>query len=317
MAFQESTRRYEKPLTAQALGVTAPLRWRLDKDGILGAIYLSIRGTISGTLTSPNALGLSSVIREVRVVVNGKVDIIRLTGPQYFWLVRDQLEHYVDVGAHTGGRGAVATGAYVLDMYLPIAMNARDLPGLVLLQNEQTEVVLTVEFEADANIATGINAHAATVIPTLVLYTVPAEEADLPPLNIVHSLIGETQVISGAGMFTYFWPRGNTYLQMIHGAGFAVSGADSWTQIVCRAAGNQSFFDQAPVRLDQDHTRYRGRARPLGVIVVDMIGSSGLGSYGSARDVIYSQAITNLKSDITYTGAITAHHVRRELVTLE
>ena len=318
MAFQDSTRRYLKPMATQTKGVTTPLRWRLDKDGILAGIYLKIRGTIVGTLSDLNAHGKCSIVREVRLTVNGKVDIFRLSGPQYHWLLRDNLEHYIDVGAHSDGRAAVAAGAFTLDMFIPVAINARDMPGLILLQNEQTEVVLSVEFEADANVATGITGTiAATVIPELELFTVPVNEDDLPPLVLLHTIVGETKVIAGAGMDTYFWPRGNTYLQMIHGLGFGVAGADGWNQIVCRAAGNQSFLDAIPGIMDGEHTRFRGRARLVGVIPVDLLGSSGIGSYGSSRDVIYSQAITNLKSDITATGAGTLHSVRRELVTMD
>jgi hypothetical protein len=314
--FQESTRRYLKPATMQTKGVTTPLRWRLDKDGILAGIYLKIRGEIAGSVAGANALGKCSIIKEVRLVINGRVDVARFSGPQYHWLIREMLEEYDDVGAHTDGRSAVALGAFTLDMFIPVAINARDMPGLLLLQNEQTEVVLTVEFEEDANVAPNA-VVTATVIPELELFTVPVDKEDWPPLNIVHSLIAETQVVSGAGLVTYFWPRGNSYLQMIHGLGFGIGGADGWSQLVCRAAGNQSFMDVIPGILDGEFTRWRGRARPVGVIPVDMLGSSGLGSYGSVRDVIYSQAITNLKSEITATGAGTLHSVRRELVALE
>ena len=284
----------------------------------MGGIYLEIRGTVSGSaLTALNAHGKSSIIREVRLIVNGKIDVISLSGAQYHWLVRDNLEHYIDVAAHTDGRSAVAAGAYTLDMFIPVALNARDVPGLLLLQNEQTEVVLTVEFEALATIATGIETLTGTVVPHLELFSVPTDPKDLPPLSTVHSLIGETQAVSAAGDVTYFWPRGNTYLQLIQGLGFGVSGTDAWSRMFCSAAGNQRFFDFTPNGLDIEHVRYRGRARQAGVIPVDLLGSSGLGAYGSSRDVIYSQAITNLKSVITATGSGTLHNVRRELVTLE
>lgn len=320
MPWETATRRYVKSAGSKAYASgTTLLRWQLEKDGILGGIYLETRGTVSGSaLSSLNAHGKSSIIKQVRLVVNGKTDIINLTGAQYHWLVRDNLEHYIDVAAHTDGRSAVAAGAYKLDMWIPVALNARDVPGLVMLQSEQTTVVLTVEFEALATIATGIETLTGSVVPHLELFSVPANvEKDLPPLSTVHSIIGETQAISAAGDADYFWPRGNTYLQMLHGLGFGVSGSDGWTRIQCQGAGNQTFFDFTPNGLDIEHVRFRGRARQSGVIPVDMLGSSGLGSYGSSRDVIYSQAITNLKSKVTASGAGTLHNVRRELITLE
>ncbi|KKL07760.1 hypothetical protein LCGC14_2582760, partial [marine sediment metagenome] len=59
MPWETETRRYIKSSGSQAYGSTSPLRWRLDKDGILAGIYLEIRGTLSGSgLGSLNALGL-------------------------------------------------------------------------------------------------------------------------------------------------------------------------------------------------------------------------------------------------------------------
>lgn len=316
MPFQTATRRMIVPASALAKGVMTPLRWRLDKSGILAGIYLKIRGEITGALADLNPLGKCSVVREVRLVANSKVDIFHMSGPQYHWIVRDMLEHYVDVGAHTDARAAVAAATFILDMWIPVSINGRDMPGLLMLQNESTEVVLTVDFEADANVATNA-VVTATVQPFLELFTVPADDENLPPLNVVHTLIGETTVISGAGAWDHYWPRGNTYLGMYYGLGHGVAGADGWSQILVKAAGNQTFLDAIPITLDMDFTRFHGRARPAGVFHVDMLGSTGLGSYGSARDVAYSQNITNLKSVITATGAGTLNHVRRELVTLE
>jgi hypothetical protein len=66
-----------------------------------------------------------------------------------------------------------------------------------------------------------------------------------------------------------------------------------------------------------EFNRFHGRARILGVIPFDLVGSSGLGNFGSVRDVLYSQLITDLDSVINFAAAGTLYTIRRQLVNLK
>lgn len=317
MPFQDATRRKITPLSSKAKGSESPLRFQLPKTGILAGINLEITGSIAGTLSAPNALGKSSIVREVRALANTGAELFRFSGPQYHWLMRDNHDLFTfDPVPFSDGKSAVVAGAFDISMYLPVAVNARDPVGLFLLQNEQTVVTLTVDFEADANVATGATVT-ATVVPHLELFTVPADRKDWPAFNLIQQIIGETQSVSGAGDFEYVWPRGVTYMQLLLGFGFGVSGADNWSRVVHRAAQTDRMYEFTPNGLNIEFARFRGRSRPLGTLPLDLIGSSGLGLYASSRDVIYSQMITDLKSVITVTGAGTLHAVRRVLAALQ
>jgi len=52
------------------------------------------------------------------------------------------------------------------------------------------------------------------------------------------------------------------------------------------------------------------------LILVDRMGSSGLGNYGLMRDMFDSTALTDMASLITATGAGTLYTVRRGLQAL-
>ena len=68
---------------------------------------------------------------------------------------------------------------------------------------------------------------------------------------------------------------------------------------------------------DIEFARFHGRARVAGVVPFDLIGSSGLGNYGSSRDMLYSAMVTELISRITIaTASDTLYTVRRQLVTV-
>lgn len=279
-------------------------------------IFLRITVTIAGTLTSPNALGFSSVIKRVRLTANSGIDLVNISGPGYAYLLQELLEaEYFLASGQNQGRTAVTATTLNLDMVIPVQINLRDPLGLFLLQNEQTILQLSVEFEADATVATGATVT-STVTPYLVLYTVPVDVNDLPPLNMVQQILEDSQAVSGAGQFIYQWQRGNTYLQVAHGLGLGASGSDLFSRAQLRVNQSDYLQDTDINFLDLEHRYLRGRARPAGGLFFDLMATSGLGDYGSTRDLFNSAAVTDLATVLTATGAGTLFSLRRQLVLL-
>lgn len=318
--FTVNTRRKILPLTGAITrptggGTFGPLT--LPKTGLLARIYLALRGTVAGTLTSPNALGMASIISRIRVQANSGIDLFNVSGAGYHYLLRNVLEsEYVDPAGQSNATSAVTATTFNLDVVIPIALNMRDPTGLIMLQNEQTIVNLYIDWLADASVATGATVTLTTGDCYLEVFTVPPDPKDWPPLNVVHQCLEDQQAISGAGDFPYSWPRGNTYVGMYHGFGIGASGADNFSKFAVRV--NQSDYLQSTAvdYLDMEYRLYRGRARPAGSIFVDLLGSSGLGVYGLPRDMFNSALVTDLASVLTTTGAGTLTTVRRQLVVL-
>lgn len=289
----------------------------LPKTGLLASINLAIRGSVAGALSAPNALGFASIINRVRLTLNSGIDVINMSGAGFHYLLREAMgSEYIDPTGQSNARSAVTAAAFNLDLILPVAINERDPLGLLLLQNEQTLLTLNIDWTADATVATGATVT-ATAIPYVELFTVPVDPADYPPLNIVHQILEDSQAVSGAGDFTYNWQRGNTYLQVLHGFGIGVAGADNFSKVAVRV--NQSDYLQNTdiPYLDMEFRRLRGRARPAGGVFFDLLATSGLGNFGLTRDVFNSALVTDLASVITVTGAGTLTTVRRQLVVLQ
>ena len=313
--FQNKTRRKVIPLSIQTKGASNPLVWEIPKTGLLAGIYLRISGAVAGSLSAQNALGFSSIVSRVRLVGNAGIDIINITGPHYHWLLKDNLEHFIDVSPASSGITAITATTFDLSMWLPVSLNGRDPLGLIMLQNEETLLTLEVEFNADANVATGATVT-ATVQPVIEIFTVPVDPADYPPLNVLHQIVSDTVAIGAAGDYSYRWARGNTYVQVLHGMGLNTTPADNWTEYKLRVNQSENILRYVPLTLNLEYARTHGRARVLGTIAVDMIGTSGLGNYGSTRDLLYSALVTELESVITAVGAGTLYTVRRQLITL-
>jgi len=318
--FAVNTRRKVLPLTGAVTrpvggGTFGPLT--LPKTGLLARIYLALRGSVAGTLTVPNGLGFSSIISRMRIQANSGIDIFNVSGAGYHYLLRNSLEsEYIDPVGQSTGTTAVTATTFNLDAVIPIALNMRDPTGLIMLQNEQTIVNLFIDWLADASVATGATVTLTTGDAFLEVFTVPPDPKDWPPLNVIHQCLEDQQQIAAAGDFPYYWPRGNTYVGVYHGAGIGSAGSDLFNRFAVRV--NQSDYLQSTPAdfLDMEYRLQKGRARPAGSIFVDLLATSGLGCYGLARDMFNSALVTDLASVITATGAATLFTVRRQLVVL-
>lgn len=177
MTWPQNTRQKHIRLSELTETAANPRSWDLPKSGILAGIWLQITGTIAGTLSAPNALGFASIIKRVRLLANSGIAIIDVSGPGYHFLMRDQVEFGPGVLSNQG-RTAITATTYDISMFFPISINGRDPVGLFMLQNEQTQLRLEVEFEANASIATGITTHTNQVQPILEIFSVPVRVED-------------------------------------------------------------------------------------------------------------------------------------------
>lgn len=317
--FNGMTRRKVIPMgtLTKPVGGNASTFQALPRTGYLARLYLAIRGSVAGTLTVPNALGMASIIRRVRLTLNSGLDVISVSCAGYHYLLRQSFDQPgIDPVSQSNARSAVTATTFNLDMILPIALNMRDPLGLLLLQSESTLVTLSIDWEADGTVATGATVTATCVIHGEI-FTVPPSATDQPPVNVVHQILEETIAVAGSGAATYVWPRGGVYLQLFHGYGFGVAGADSFSRYQVRAAQSDFIQDTDLTYLDMSKNFQTGLTRLAGTIPFDLYASGGLGMYDMMRDPIDTSRLTDLASVITATAAGTLYSLRRQLLVLQ
>lgn len=316
--FSANTALWTQPMAAITRpvgGGTSPVAI-LPRVGLLAQLRLAIRGAVAGSLSAPNTLGMASIVNRIRLNINGNLDLISLSGWGYHYGLREGLDsEYGDPCGQSNARAAVTATTFNLDMYIPIMINRRDPIGLINLQDTGLTASLYVDWLADATVATGATVT-GTCTPYLDLFTIPPNPADMPNLSVVQTIVEDQRAVVGAGVFQYDFLLGYQYLQWYHMLGIGASGADGFTQYQLRMQQNMFPITHDVPSLDTEYRSMRYRARVAGLILIDRMGSSGLGDYGLMRDMFDSTALTDMASLITATGAATLYTVRRGLQAL-
>ena len=275
----------------------------IQSTGLLARIWLRISATISGTLTNPNPLGVSSIIRRVSLRANSGLELFSVSGPGYAWLLQHHLEsEYFPMTPQNQGRQAVTTGTFNLDMVVPVCVSMNDFTGLILLQSKQIAVTLQVDWATDTSVATGATV-AATCIPYVEYYTVPPLPEDRPALNRAQLILQDDLTISGAGEHIYEPIVGPRYIQIIHGLNYGVNGADDIDNARLRVEQSNYLFDVDIDYLNMEWRAFHNAPRPAGVWSYDFAASSGLGVYGGARDLVNTAQITSFESVFNALGS--------------
>lgn len=330
--FIDNTRQNFTELPKQSVVEGGRLYFTLPKVGLLSRLFLRVEGTCT-TVDGSGSLALSdrgvwNFIKRIRLIANSGASIFDVSGYGTYLIntlskmgVDPDSIGDIDRGARTEVFAAPITAdaanAWKFGLEIPIAINDRDPIGLILLQNNATQLVLEVEF----NNCGGANNLVAPVVLTgnatavfsgtcgvmMEYFTTPRNAADYPPINIIHQWLENQDAIPGVGAFTKSLLRGDTYMKMIHSV--TLAGALNTTDVdKLRILYNQS---EVPYNIDKmsqlmlQRSRY-GKDLHKGCFVHDWYYSSGLPNLGTSRDFINSANVTEFQSEVTINSGATA-----------
>lgn len=293
--------------------------YELPKTGLLARLYLHTSITVGGTVNTPNPLGIASAIKKVRVYTNGGQDIYSVSGVGYGYMLNFNQELMGVNGRQIANQynTAVSATSFNLDMVIPIAINMNSPIGMILLQNEQLQVLLSIEYETPANIGgSTATVTAGTTAVAMEFFAPPADPKDWPDLSLIHQTVEDQISIAATGDYIVNFQRGNVYLEALFGFGVAASAADNWSRLILRINQSDILYDLEPNLVTQIVSFRQNISRGLGYIPIDLIGSDGLGTYASARDYINTALLTDFQAVLTATSTGTLYLVRRMLQPL-
>lgn len=328
MTFIEATRQNIVPLPAgaQAFSSGQPVSATLPRAGYGARVFVHVNGTMTITPGTGSAAlaatGPFSLLARIGVLVNAATDILSLSG--YGCMCVDKVIPDADgapaLDSAAPGFGVsrayntslfqagVSSGANTWDfnLVLPIAINFQDPIGLLLLQSPETtaELRLTWNTEGSANTnwpntpvtltGNATSAFAGNAFVDVEFFEVPARAEDRPDIRFLHTLTESRMQMTSAGDNFVPLPRGNTYLRLMHNV-YANAALDTVDLNKLELSWNQTtkpYSIRRQTQLLLQRLRY-GQDLPVGNLVHDWFTTR------TTRDVIHTQAITDLMSNVS------------------
>lgn len=318
--FIDNTRQNFTELPAQTYIKGGRLYFKLPSVGLLSRLFLTVKGTMTvtngtGSTTLSDRLGVN-LIKRIKVIANSGTAIYDVSGYGTYLINSIQRKNEIpNMSPNPSGYNDLVYNTpiengdndWVFTLEVPIAINEKDPIGLILLQNDATQITLEVEFndEYGANniispiVATGnaVTSFVGNVSCMMEYFTVPREKENYPSLNVLHQWLEQYESITSAGEFTKQLQRGNTYMRLMH---YLTLGNALNTESIdkLKIVYNQS---ETPYTLDATHQLYLQRMRygqdlQKGTFVHDWYMSNGLVGLGNSRDFINSANVTEFQS---------------------
>lgn len=308
--FAQSTRQYKQELPSMTFKEGETISISLPKTRFLSKISLKVKGTFKAshaTKTTFEATNFDKyrLLRQIRMSINNGFNPYQIGGAELYMynLMNNHVPKGEDkFGLDTLGKvvsvaGSVNKVAYTLD--LPMTLNDRDPVGLIMLQNEQTVVTLSIDggylkdMMVDSDISlSDINIQVTPVIETFSIPMIPDAVPDYSVIKLVNEQI---ENVVGAGDMIVKLPVGLTYRKIM-----VFIGSDtSFTPIDHDKLGSfQLVFNQAdtPYNISADHIAYENRKAyggqlPKGCYAFDF-SNQGIANLGGGRDYIDTERLT-------------------------
>lgn len=272
--FAMSTRQNQHMLAKQtAVAFPSTLTFTLPKSRLLSNLYVSVN-FVGGTVAP-------SAIRRVSLDLNNGFAPFTCSGEDIF------LYNMVDSHAHNHEAWSKKETAF--NFKLPVTTNDRDPIGLILLQNDQTNVTLTIDF---AN----IEATSASVEVMTETFSIPAVNEAMPDLSVLKLVNGRNDSLPSAGQQVIRLSTGTIYRKIImkltDGEGNAMTPADITSNIEVVFNQADVNYSVSPSMLRLLNEKVLGCEAPEGVYILDFSNGGGMPNYGGTRDFIDTANLT-------------------------
>jgi hypothetical protein len=306
MLFAQATRQNLQPIPAQAFVDGGSVSFTIPKARLLSRGYVRIYGTFKIAHAATTALTKSrfapyNLVKQVRMQINNGFNPFQISGRGGYLYDRVITGSEFDSNFTLGSTASVGGTTNTIDMFLDLStiLNDRDPVGLVMAQNQETVITITIDFNTIAGMytdsATTVTLPAITVTPTVETFSIPAAIDSIPDMSVL-KLVNEQNfnIPSTGAPFQIKLPIGLTYRKLL--LNFETAAGVGMTD---DEIGNISIiFNQAdtpyvihPGLLRMINSRqFRGRL-PAGVVAFDF-SYQGIANMGGARDYIDTERLT-------------------------
>lgn len=294
--FALSTRQNLQMLAKQtATSFPNTLQFSLPKARLLAGLYVNLKLVFNTALSTVDAEKIGKIVRRLSLDLNNGFAPFVISGSEA------RLYNLVDLNTTNVMHEwfmKLATDKKSVDLnfYLPCTTNPRDPIGLILLQNDQTNVTLNIDLGLGAEAGLTVEPSKAEVKVMVETFSIPAHQNAYPDLTVLKLVNGRKDSLASAGQQIIKLATGTIYRKII----FKITDADGVAMTPADITSNiELVFNQADINYSIDAVMLRflnekqfGQALPDGVYVFDFSNSGGLPNLGGTRDFIDSANLT-------------------------
>ena len=309
--FAQATRQNLQMLPPQtATGGAQTLQFNLPKARLLSGISLDVEAVITGSgsawaTTTMDEFTPYKLIRRISLDLNNGFSPYTIGGVELALYNAIRMNSQVIYPQTSDEHGYCYAKSdktkFNFTVELPVTLSAKDPIGLILLQNAETNVQLTVDiangndvFDNKENVVVNINS--VKVTPCLETFSIPAITDAFPDLSVLKIVNSRIEGFMGAGQNIIKLPTGTIYRKLIirvcDEKGVPFEDADFLSNI-------DLVFNQADVNYSvrAQNLRHRnelelGHKLPKGCFAFDFSSSGFLPNMGGTRDFIDSEKLT-------------------------
>lgn len=281
------------------------MQFTYPKSRLLSKTFLKVEGTVTYTNTKVPVVkdDIYGIFRRVALSLNNGFDPFVVSGKELAAINSVRMNPAVIynelIKSKTDESGKKVSFSFMLE--LENTLNQRDASSLILLQNESTQVTLSVDITSDIenDLFTGqgvkCTLDSVTVTPCILTYTIPNFQEGFPDLSVIKLVHSRTETLTNAGQHILKLETGRIYRKIVLRT-FDRNGNKSNELL----KGNiEMLYNTAdtPQSIDADALRLKnasdfGYMFLDGTYVFDFSGYSGFSNYGGTRDFVDTERLS-------------------------
>lgn len=325
--FAQMTRQNFQMLPSQSCRENDTVQFTLPKVRMTNRVRLEVEAKVKVTHATSTAylsapFAPYTLLSRVGVDMNNGFSPFTMSGKEAY-MYSCVTDYQPMLNPAVSGRGKVVQGRsaspsgsentirFLLD--LPLTLNDRDPVGLILTQNQETNVTISVTVGQvsallDDTVSTGykVELKSLTITPLVESFSVPAHPNSFPDISILKIVQASRQAYSGPGQQVMKLPVGMTYRKLIlfiedkNGKGVADTDLTGNIEIIFNQA-DIPYVIKPSILAAYNHEQFKG-ALPKGMYVFDF-SYQGMSGYGGARDYVDTERLTEFWVRFNSTGA--------------
>lgn len=307
--FNQSTRQNFHTMPTVTGGASQTLQMLLPKARLLSKIFMQIDVKVNVKHANEKyaLINAHNLIRRISLDLNNGFSPFVVTGYELHLMnmlsIRSKAMELLSNHTHQVSVSPEGDDTNITLFYeLPVCMNERDTPqGLILLQNAETNVTLSVDTATGGDIINGDDAgftcelKEVKITPVTETFSLPAVQEAFPDLSILKLTNGVSHSFMGNGVNSIKLSTGTIYRKLL----FIFEDEDGKPMTPEDFTGNlQLVFNQADINYDipmhmlqKINTMMINFPMPIGVYYLDF-SSQGFTNFGGTRDLIDTELLT-------------------------